>query len=43
MNKKQWWALGFLFMVYMFAFNFIARTYDVAIVSDVSAWSISRA
>ncbi len=43
MNKKQWNALGFLFMLYMFAFIFIERTYDVAFVSDASAWSISRA
>jgi len=43
MNKKQWYALGFLFMLYMGAFIFMAETYDVAFVSDVSAWSISRA
>lgn len=43
MNKKQWRALGSLFLLYMFAFIFIERAYDVAFVSDASAWSISRA
>lgn len=43
MNKKQWRTLGFLFFLYMLAFIFIERTYDVAFVSDAIAWSISRA